>query len=234
MYRTKVGVDLTKKAIQVCIYKDKKVLPNVEMTPDKFLCWLINAKPATIIFEACGTSNYWLQRAIEAGHDACIICAKWVSTVRQNQKTDKNDALAIIEAALLLDINFISGKSVEQQQLQSIQRLRELAIKQRDATKKQIIALLLELNFCSSNNSASMIGKLEDILEDAENGLSAALRQALNTAKEQFECMVKAIATHDRCLEQSIQPHHDYKKWLKLEGVFPINAVNLYISLGCA
>jgi transposase len=109
-----------------------------------------------------------------------------------------------------------------------------LAIKQRDATKKQIIALLLELNFCSPNNSASMIGKLEDILEDAENGLSAALRQALNTAKEQFECMVKAIATHDRCLEQSIQPHHDYKKRLKLEGVFPINAVNLYISLGCA
>jgi transposase len=79
------------------------------MMPDKFLCWLINAKPATIIFEACATSNYWLQRAIEAGHDARIICAKWVSTVRQNQKTDKNDALAIIQSALLLDINFISG-----------------------------------------------------------------------------------------------------------------------------
>ena len=195
---------------------------------------LINAKPATIIFEACGTSNYWLQRAIEAGHDARLICAKLVSTVRQNQKTDKNDALAIIQAALLPDINFISGKSVEQQQLQSIQRLRELAIKQRDATKKQIIALLLELNFRSPNNSASMIGKLEDILEDAENGLSVALRQALNAAKEQFECMVKAIATHDKCLEQSIQTHHDCKKLLKLEGVGPINAVNLYISLGCA
>jgi transposase len=138
MYRTKVGVDLTKKAIQVCIYKDKKVLSNVEMTPDKFLCWLINAKPATIIFEACGTSNYWPQRSIEAGHDARIICAKCVSTVRQNQKTDKNDALAIIQAALLPDINFISGKSVEQQQLQSIQRLRELAIKQRDATKSRL------------------------------------------------------------------------------------------------
>jgi transposase len=64
-----------------------------------------------------------------------------VSTVRQNQKTDKNDALAIIQAALLLDINFISGKNFEQQQLQSIQRLRELAIKQRDATRKQIFAL---------------------------------------------------------------------------------------------
>jgi hypothetical protein len=33
-----------------------------------------------------------------------------VSTVRQNQKTDKNDALAIIQAALLPDISFISDK----------------------------------------------------------------------------------------------------------------------------
>jgi transposase len=135
MYRTKVSVELAKKVIQVCIYKDKKLLSNEEMTPDEFLCWLINAKSATIIFEACGTSNYWLQRAIEAGHDARLICAKLVSTVRQNQKTDKNDALAIIQAALLPDINFISGKSVEQRQLQSIQCLRELAIKQRDATR---------------------------------------------------------------------------------------------------
>jgi transposase len=109
-----------------------------------------------------------------------------------------------------------------------------LAIKQRDATRKQIIALLLELNFRSPNSVAGTIGKIDDIVEDDENGLSAALRRALNAAKEQFECMVKTIETHDKCLEQSIQTHHDCKKLLKLEGVGPINAVNLYISLGCA
>jgi transposase len=52
MYRIKIGVDLAKKVIQVCIYRDKKVFSNVEMTPDKFLCWVINAKPATVVFEA--------------------------------------------------------------------------------------------------------------------------------------------------------------------------------------
>lgn len=234
MYRTKVGVDLAKKVIQVCIYRDKKVLSNVEMTPDEFLCWLVAAKPATIIFEACGTSNYWLQRAKEAGHDARLISAKLVSIVRQNQKTDKNDALAIIQAALLPDVTFISGKNAEQQQLQSIQRLRELAIRQRDASRKQIVALLLELNFRSPNSGAGMIGKIEDILEDAENGLSLEFRQALSAAKNQFEFMVKTIATYDRSLEKSIQTHPDCKKLLKLEGVGPINAVNLYISLGCA
>jgi transposase len=71
----------------------------------------------TVIFEACGTSNYWLERSIEAGYDARLISAKLVSAVRQNQKTDKNDVLAITQAALLPNITFISSKSVEQQQL---------------------------------------------------------------------------------------------------------------------
>lgn len=36
MYRTKVGVDLAKEVIQVCIYRNKKVQSNIEMTPNEF------------------------------------------------------------------------------------------------------------------------------------------------------------------------------------------------------
>jgi transposase len=82
MYRTRVGIDLAKEVIPVCIYRNNKVLSNSEMTPNEFLCWLVNAKPVTIIFEACGTSNYWKQKATNAGHDARLISAKLVSTVR--------------------------------------------------------------------------------------------------------------------------------------------------------
>ena len=119
-----VGVDLAKEVIQVCIYTNKKVRSNEEMTHHEFLAWLFKMKPTTIVFEACGTSNYWKQKVAEAGHTASLISAKLVATVRQNQKTDKNDALAIIRAAQLPDINFIKGKNVEQQQLQSLIRLR--------------------------------------------------------------------------------------------------------------
>lgn len=97
------------------------------MTPTEFLYWLVNAKPETIIFEecGCGTSNYWRQKTIEAGHDARLISAKLVSVVRQNKKTDKIDALAIVQTSLLPDVTFFGGKTVEQQQLQSNKRLRE-------------------------------------------------------------------------------------------------------------
>jgi transposase len=67
---------------------------NTEIAHRDFLTWLFNSKPMTLVFEACGTSNYWKQRAIEAGHDARLISDKLVASIRQNQKTDKNDALA--------------------------------------------------------------------------------------------------------------------------------------------
>ena len=85
------------------------------------------------IFKACGTSNYWKQKTLEAGHEARLISSKLVATVRQNQKTDKNDALAIVQTVQLPEIRFIKGKNAEQQQLQSVQRLRDLAMKQKNA-----------------------------------------------------------------------------------------------------
>lgn len=126
MFKTTVGIDLAKNVIQVCVFSNKKVLSNIEMTPIQFTDWLANSKPCIIVFEACGTSNYWKQKALEFGHDARLISAKLVASVRQNQKTDRNDALAVVQAAQLPDVAFIAGKSTEQQQLQSIMRLREL------------------------------------------------------------------------------------------------------------
>ena len=94
MNNTMVGVDLAKDVIQVCVFANKKVKPNEEITPSDFLDWLINSQPKTVIFEACGTSNYWKQQATKYGHDSRLISARLVDTVRQNQKT-ANDWTAI-------------------------------------------------------------------------------------------------------------------------------------------
>lgn len=234
MKNTIVGVDLAKDVIQVCVYTNKNVLSNTEMTPSDFIDFLANSKLLTIVFEACGTSNFWKQKAISLGHDARLISAKLVAAVRQNQKTDKNDALAIIQAALLPDVTFISGKSIEQQQLQSIMRLRELCVKQKTAAGNQLTALLLEFNIKVSNRNGGLKGAIQSTLEDAENGLSFEFREALDMAWNQYLLISQSIATYDDCLEKAMETHPDCKKLLKLEGVGTLNAINLYIALGCA
>jgi transposase len=234
MNKTRVGVDLAKNVIQVCIFTNNKVLSNTEMTRQEFALWLINAKPAVIIFEACGTSNYWKQVALTAGHDARLICPKLVSTVRQKQKTDKNDAFAIVQASMIPGITFITGKNREQQQLQSIMRLRDLAIKHKTALNNQVSALLLELNIKSSAINGGLRGAIESTLENAENNLSALFRLALETGWKQYLVIIKSITSYDECLIKSITLHPECQRLLKLEGVGTLNAINLYISIGCS
>jgi len=228
-----VGVDLAKKVIQVCESKRNKVLSNKEMTPNQFNHFLTNSKPMTIVFEACATSNYWKQTATKAGHDARLISAKLVASIRQQQKTDRNDALAVVQASQLVDVNFINGKNFEQQELQSIMRMRELAVKQKVALRSQIGSLLLEFNIHISPSGGGLNGVVQTVLEDAENGFSMHFRSALHTTWQSYLSVLNSINEYDKFLEQSMETHSECKKLLALEGVGVINAVNLYIALSC-
>jgi transposase len=233
MKNTIVGVDLAKNVIQVCIVKNNEVISNEEVTPEQFMLWLLNSKPVTIIFEACSMSNYWKQEALKYGHDARLVSARLVAMIRQNQKTDKNDALAVTQASQLVDVNFINGKTFQQQEIQSIMRMRDLAIKHKIAMHRQIIALLLEFNIRVSSRNGGLKGAVQSVLEDAENGFVMAFRDALNATWQHYLFMVETIKTYEVALEHVIKNHPECEKLLALEGVGIINAVNLYITIGC-
>lgn len=233
MNNTIVGVDLAKDIIQVCIVKQNKVISNREMSSVQFSSWLAKTKSATVVFEACSTSNYWKQTAANFGHDARLVSAKLVAEIRQNQKTDKNDALAVVQASQLVDTRFINGKSFSQQELQSLMRIRELAVKQKVALKNQIQALLLEFNIRVHAQRGGLNAVVQQVLEDAENGFCLQFRKGLQRAWGTYLSTVEAIADYDKLLGSTMKDHVDCEKLTALEGVSVINAVNLYIQLGC-
>ncbi len=62
---------------------------------------------------------------------------------------------------------------------------------------------------------------------------SYPFRDALNTTWNMYLQTVKNIANMDNLLNEVIQLHPECKKLLALEGVSTINAINLYIAIGC-
>jgi len=234
MYNTITGVDLAKDEIQVCSTKRGKVQSNQDMTPTQLSSWLAKSKPMTIVFEACSTSNYWKQIALQHGHDARLISAKLVSTVRQNQKTDKNDALAIVQASQLTDIHFINGKSRKQQELQTLTRLRELAVKQKVASQRQLSSLLLEFNIRVSPQKGGMNSVIQDLLEDADNGFSYVFRQAIHTAWQNLLTTIEQVKKYDKLIKEAASEHPECRRLQGIEGVGPLNAINLFLALGCS
>ncbi|NQY37317.1 MAG: IS110 family transposase, partial [Alteromonadaceae bacterium] len=53
-------------------------------------------------------------------------------------------------------------------------------------------------------------------------------------AKEQLSVLIESVRHYEECLEKSVIAHPDCKKLLKLEGVGTVNAINLYLALGCS
>ena len=226
---TTVGVDLAKNVIQVCKVEDNQVLFNRSMKPAQFAQWLCTEKPCRVVFESCSTSNYWKQLATSYGHDAKLISAQLVESVRQHQKNDRNDALAIVQAAQLPAVCFIAGKTIEQQQLQSTLRLRELAVKQKTALSNQLKAILLEFNI-RTGGKISLKVAIQSTLEDGENELSHLFRMALDHAWKQYLQIVNVIQIYDDGLNQFVSTNPQCKKFMRLEGVGIINAINLYLA----
>ncbi len=118
--------------------------------------------------------------------------------------------------------------------MQSIVRFRELAVKQRTAAKNQLKALLTEFNIRSNKRYGRLREAIENALESVENPFSDAFRKALSAAWELYLQLNNAIKEHDQCIEAVIVSEKECKKLLRLEGIGPLNAINLYISIGCA
>ena len=63
-----------------------------------YLCTMMPKYLKPVVHQTIGN------KALQGGLEARLISAKLVATIRQNQKTDKNDALAIVQAAQLPEI----------------------------------------------------------------------------------------------------------------------------------
>lgn len=231
MKTTIIGVDLATKAIQVCVYTNKKVRSNKELTPQQFSEYLIQQSPSLVVFESCSSSNYWVQFCRSIGHDAKLISTRLVMAVRQNQKTDKNDALAIVQASLLPDIHFVASKTLHQQQAQSILRLREQCIKQKTALKNQLGGLLREFNISVGRGESKLISTIELVLEDADNGLSFIFRSMLHQSLVLYKQICMTLDSYNQALEEWVSETPDCKKLMKIEGIGILNAIHLYITM---
>jgi transposase len=100
--------------------------------------------PCLIVMEACGSSNYWARRFQSMGHQVKLISANFVKPFVKGNKNDRNDAEAIFEASARPTMRFVPIKSIEQQDIQAVHRVRSLLMKDRNATINQIRGLLAE------------------------------------------------------------------------------------------
>lgn len=101
--------------------------------------------PCLIGMEATRGAHYWARVLRSFGHDARLIAPQFVKPFLKSQKNDANNAEAICEAVVRPNMRFVPSKSIEQQDLQALHRVRSRLIGCRTQLGNQIRGLLAEL-----------------------------------------------------------------------------------------
>ena len=131
---TTIGVDLAKNVFQVHgMNAHGKTVVRKRLSREKFLIFFANLPTCLVVMEACGSSNFWARRLKTLRHDARLISPQFVKPYVKTNKNDFNDAEAICEAATRPQMRFVPLKSIEQQDIQAVHRVRQLLVQQRTA-----------------------------------------------------------------------------------------------------
>jgi transposase len=235
MKNSLISVDLAKNVFQVCAMdSEQRITENKKVSRKKLLPTLSQFEPTTVVMEACYTSHPW-GRAIQAlGHTVKLIPPYQVKPFVIGNKNDHNDAIAIAEASRRPKASFVPVKSLEQQDLQSLQRIRERMIKHRTATGNQLRGLLAEYGIVLPKGLRYLRAQVPLILEDAENTLTTVARSFIHRLYRELVEHDKQISEIETELSTLVEKRKDYQLLQTIPGIGPVIATTLLASVGDA
>jgi transposase len=142
---TTVGIDLAKSVFTVHGV-DEHGKPALRKTVRRGkLLELYAQLPACVVgMEACSGAQHWARELRKLGHEPRIMAAEFVEPYRRGGKNDTNDAAAICEAVSRPQMRFVPIKSVEQQAVLAVHRLRQGLVEERTALANRLRGLLAE------------------------------------------------------------------------------------------
>lgn len=233
MKHSVVSIDLAKNVFQVCALDDKGAVAfNKKITRNKLMPFIAQLETSTVVMEAGYSSNHWGRQCQSLGHTVKLVPAYRVKPFVVGNKNDANDALAIAEASLRPRMNFVSVKTFEQQDLQTIYRVRERLMKHRTALVNQLRGLLSEYGMVVGQHACTLKKALPDILEDADNGLTLVSRKLFHRLSRQWHHLDEEIKQVTDELHELATQQDDFKLLMSIPGFGPIVSSVLMASVG--
>ena len=98
-----------------------------------------NLEPCVVGIEASGSAHHWARVLRAAGHTVRLMAPQFVKPYVKSNKNDANDAEAIAEAVMRPKMRFVFAKSVEQQDMQCLHRIRSRLVACRTQLVNQIV-----------------------------------------------------------------------------------------------
>jgi transposase len=176
---TTIAIDLSKSVFEVAVEREGRICQRRRLSRGQLLAFLSQCPRATVLMETCGTSHYWGRVAQGNGHTVKLLPAQHVRKYRIGQKTDRRDTEAILSARHREDVVPVPVKTVEQQTISSLHRIRAALMKTRVGRLNTVRGLLGEFGVVIGEGAAHVPPGVRDALSETPSPVPEPLHGAL-------------------------------------------------------
>ncbi len=233
MQSTTIAVDVAKEVLEVAVsVHPGQVREQRRLSRTAFMKFCTDQLPATFLLEACGSSHYWGRRLQALGHRVLLLPPHATRPYVFRNKTDRADTRGLLEAHRNEDIHPVPVKSVPQQALTALHRLRSTWLAARTARINTVRGLLREFGLIIPVGAHHVLPQAWSCLEDPDSGLPDALRPALAEACTEIRQLEDRLRLVEKQLEALADQTPAVARLRSIPGVGLITATALVAFVG--
>jgi transposase len=230
---TRIAVDLAKSVFEIAVSdRPGRVRRRERLPREQFLSFFAQHPAATVVMEACGSAHYWGRRLEGLGHRVVLLPPYHVRPYVRGNKTDRTDAKGILEASRNEDIHPVPVKSVFQQVLTSLHRLRSGWMSERNSRINCLRGLLRELGVFIPTGARQVVPAVWALVEDADADVPDALRPFLAELCQEIREIEARVERVEKQLQAISQQLPVVAKLLTIPGVGLLTATALVAFIG--
>jgi transposase len=233
MDATTVAVDLAKDVFEVaCANRAGRILERKRLNRRQFERF-VDTLPAgvTLVMEGCGTAHYWGRRAQAQGALVRLLPVQYVRPYVRRNKTDRTDAEALLEANRCGGIQPVPVKTVEQQALQTLHRVRTQWQAARTARINVMRGVLREQGLPIPVGARLALTRITAMLEDADGALPDLVRQTVGDLLDEVRSLEARLAKLDQQLAQVARDHPVARRLQQVPGVGVVTSTALVAAV---
>lgn len=225
-----VSIDLAKHVFQVrgATHRGREVF-NKRVYRDEVLREVLKAKPGSIVaMEACGSSHYWGRLFEKSGYKVKLVPPQYAKAYLKSQKNDAADAEAIGEAASRDSMRLVALKTEEQQEIQSLHRIRSRLVRSRTALSNEIRGIAGEYGYVIPRGYSG----LRKWLNKEHQEMSERLKRMFRKLYEELVQIEEKFSYYDKELKVFSNENEVCKRAQTVPGVGPIISTAVYAAIG--
>jgi transposase len=228
---TTVGIDLAKNVFSLHgVNGAGKTVLRRTVRRDRLAEVLAALPPCLIGMEACSGAHEWGRRFREHGHTVRLMAPKFVSPYRKSDKNDGNDAEAVCEGVGRPNMRFVPVKSVEQQALLTLHRVRYGFVVERTSIINRLRGLLSEFGIVLALRAVTVRRQAAQAAE----ALPELARRAIEDLLAQLRHLDERIEAYDAQIQAQAKLSEPARRLMRIRGVGPTTALALVATVGDA